>query len=65
MSLYKVYLMQSMVIIHLFVYSEEQSTFKFIKKVSFPLLKLATATVTLLDVILIDNDFFLSHVDIS
>ncbi len=65
MSLYKVYLMQSMVIIHLFVYSEEQSTFKFIKKVSFPLLKLATATVTLLDVILIDNDFFLSHLDIS
>ena len=63
--MYKVYLMQSMVIIHLFVYSEEQSTFKFIKKVSFPLLKLATATVTLLDVILIDNDFFLSHLDIS
>ena len=65
MSLYKVYLMQSMVIIHLFVYSEEQATFKFIKKVNFPLLKLATATVTLLDVILIDNDFFLSHLDIS
>ena len=62
--MYKVYLMQSLVTLHLFVY---QGTiyFEIYQKVIFLLLKLATATVTLLNVILIDNDFFLSHVDIS